>query len=212
MQIYEVVLHCTCKSCRKQNSGGYRGEARGGGGRPPLIFRPNWSPKGRKNFFWVFWLVTDYERDKSVLNKSWTLSSKRTNKQTGVHIFVKICICGSWVFVLPCPKGTKKRATKNVQLVLQHCCKTNWCCAFYYQCSNLLTTWFVGRMVLSEWQNAQRRYSTRFAAMLQNKLPVFCCPFFRTLSCFVLFCFHCFFFSFFIPVSFSRLPESHSNC
>ena len=112
MQIYEVVLHCTCKSCREQNSGGYRGEARGGGA-PPLIFRPNWSPKGRKNFFWVFWLVTDYKRGKSVLNKSWTLSSKRTNKQTGVHIFVKICICGSWAFVLPCPKGTKKTGNKK---------------------------------------------------------------------------------------------------
>ena len=25
-----------------------------------------------------------------------------------------------------CAKGTEKRATKNVQLVLQHCCKTSW--------------------------------------------------------------------------------------
>ena len=25
-----------------------------------------------------------------------------------------------------CGKGTEKRATKNVQLVLQHCCKTSW--------------------------------------------------------------------------------------
>ena len=28
----------------------------------------------------------------------------------------------------------------------------------------------------------QHRYSTRFAAMLQNKLHVFCCPFFRTFT------------------------------
>ena len=28
----------------------------------------------------------------------------------------------------------------------------------------------------------QHRYSNRFAAMLQNKLHVFCCPFFRTLN------------------------------
>ena len=31
-------------------SGGSRGGARGGP--PPLIFRPNWGPRGRKNFFW----------------------------------------------------------------------------------------------------------------------------------------------------------------
>ena len=30
------------------------------------------------------------------------------------------------------------------------------------------------------WLNAQHRYSTRFAVVLQNKLHAFCCPFFRT--------------------------------
>ena len=50
--------------------------------------------------------------------------------------------------------GTEKRATKNEQLVLQHCCKMSWiamiCCAFYHPCSNLLTTWFVARQVLCQ--------------------------------------------------------------
>ena len=32
------------------------------------------------------------------------------------------------------------------------------------------------------WKNAQHRYSTRFVAMLQKKLHVFCCPFFRTFT------------------------------
>ena len=30
--------------------------------------------------------------------------------------------------------------------------------------------------------NAQHRYSTRFAAMLQNKLQGFCCPFYHTFN------------------------------
>ena len=34
------------------------------------------------------------------------------------------------------------------------------------------------------WWNAQHRYSTRFAAMMQDKLQVFCCPFFHTLRLF----------------------------
>ena len=49
--------------------------------------------------------------------------------------------------------GTEKRATKNEQLVLQHCCKMSWiamiCCAFYHPRSNLLT-WFVARQVLCQ--------------------------------------------------------------
>ena len=56
------------------------------------------------------------------------------------------------------------------------------CCAFYHPSSNLLTTWFVARQVLCGWYNVQHRYSTRFAEMLQNKLHVFCCAVFRTLS------------------------------
>ena len=46
------------KNCRKvsrppdRTSGGSRGGARGARAPPPLIFRPNWGPKGRKNTFW----------------------------------------------------------------------------------------------------------------------------------------------------------------
>ena len=40
---------------------------------------------------------------------------------------------------------------------------------------------FIARQVLFGWQNAQHRYSTRFAAMLQNKLHVFSYPVFRHL-------------------------------
>ena len=76
----------------------------------------------------------------------------------------------------------KKRATKNVKLVLQHCCKTSWIAMLrvYHPLSNLLTTWFVAKEGLMWLENAQHRYSTSFAAMLQNKLHVFRCPFFRT--------------------------------
>lgn len=47
------------------------------------------------------------------------------------------------------------------------------CYTFYHPISNLSTTWFGAR---------QAWYATRFAAKMQNKLNVFCCPFFRTLS------------------------------
>ena len=64
--------------------------------------------------------------------------------------------------------GNKKRATcfsTSLQV------KKNF--AFYHQCSNLLTTWFVAREVLYVWYRAQHRFSTRFAVF---------CPFFRTVS------------------------------
>ena len=42
----------------------------------------------------------------------------------------------------------KNEQKKNVQLVLHHCCRTEyWCCAFYHPRSNLLTTSFVARQV-----------------------------------------------------------------
>ena len=57
------------------------------------------------------------------------------------------------------------------------------CCAFHHpRQSNLLTTWFVARQVWYGWWNAQQRYSTRFAAMWQDKLHVACCPFVRPLK------------------------------
>ena len=64
--------------------------------------------------------------------------------------------------------GNKKRATCFSTLLQV---KKNF--AFYHQCSNLLTTWFVARQVLYVWYKAQHRYSTRFAVF---------CPFFRTVS------------------------------
>ena len=71
-------------------------------------------------------------------------------------------------------EGTEKRATKNVQLVLQHCCKTSWIAILRVlppmftslgergslfnigvltnrNGANLLTTWFVARQVLCGW-------------------------------------------------------------
>ena len=86
-------------------------------------------------------------------------------------------------------KGMEKRTTKNVQLVLQQSViAAKWveqqCCAFYHPCSNLLTTWFIARQVWCGWWNAQHRYSTRFEAMMRDKLRIFCCPFFCTLRLF----------------------------
>ena len=52
-------------------------------------------------------------------------------------------------------------------------------CLIIHSRSNLLTTWFAARQVWCGWLKAQHRYSARFAAMLQDKLHVFCCPFFR---------------------------------
>ena len=80
-------------------------------------------------------------------------------------------------------KGTEKRATKNVQLVLQHCCKTSWIAmlrVFHPHQTCLATNKVFVNRIESGWWNAQHQYSTRFTAMLQNKFHVFCCPFFRT--------------------------------
>ena len=80
-------------------------------------------------------------------------------------------------------KRTEKRATKKVKLVLQHCCKTSWIAmlrvlppTFNTVNKNLICC----KTCLMWVENAQHRCSTSFAAMLQNKLHVFCCPFFRT--------------------------------
>ena len=43
-----------------------------------------------------------------------------------------------------------------------------------------LATLFVARQIKTWVENAQQRYSTRFAVMLQNKLHVSCCPLYRT--------------------------------
>ena len=70
-------------------------------------------------------------------------------------------------------KGTEKRATKRVEYR---------CCAFYHPHKTCLATNQVVNRFEHGCKNAQYRYSTRFAAMLQNKLYVFCCPLFRTRS------------------------------
>ena len=81
--------------------------------------------------------------------------------------------------------------TGNKNWTCNLCCNINAkrnekrCCAFYHSRLNLLTTWFVSRQVLCGWWNAQHRYSTRFTAILQDKLHVFCCPFFHTFSSFL---------------------------
>jgi len=55
------------------------------------------------------------------------------------------------------------------------------CCAFYHQHKTCLATNQVVNRFERRW-NAQHRNSTRFAVMLQKRLHVFCCPFFRTFS------------------------------
>ena len=81
--------------------------------------------------------------------------------------------------------GNKKRATWFATL-LQNESNSDVKRFNYHPCSNLLTTWFVVRQVWCGWYNAQHRYSTCFETMffsvLQNKLHVFCFPFFRTFS------------------------------
>ena len=67
-------------------------------------------------------------------------------------------------------KGTEKRATKNMQLVLRHCYdELNSDIA--HQVQPTKSRLFFNRFE-REWWNAQHRFSTRFEAMLQNKLHV----------------------------------------
>ena len=87
-------------------------------------------------------------------------------------------------------KGTEKRATTNMQLVLQHCSETS-CEAtlrVFPPSSSMSCTksgcWQVWTWVV---KRATSLFNSRFAAMLQNKLYVFCCPFFRTLTEFYIF-------------------------
>ena len=53
------------------------------------------------------------------------------------------------------------------------------CSASYNPHQTCLATNQVVNRFERRWQNAQHRSSTRFAAMLPNKLHVFCCPFYR---------------------------------
>ena len=50
LRLFWILLHQSefCRHWTKHTSSGSREGARGG---RPLIFRPNWGPKGRKNFF-----------------------------------------------------------------------------------------------------------------------------------------------------------------
>ena len=77
-----------------------------------------------------------------------------------------------------------KRATNYVQLVLQHCCKPSWIAML-----RVLPPMFdpvlqeIRMQGLFSWVvKRATHYSTHFAAMLQNKLRAFCCPFYRALG------------------------------
>ena len=82
-------------------------------------------------------------------------------------------------------KGTEKRATKNMQFVLQHCSETSCKATLRVlpPSSNMSCTksgcWQVWTWVV---KRATSLFNSRFAAMSQNKLYVFCYPFFRTLT------------------------------
>ena len=60
-------------------------------------------------------------------------------------------------------KSTAKWATANVQLILQHCCKTSWIAMLRILAPTFEPAWHV-----------QHHYSTCFAGTSQNNLPVFC--------------------------------------
>ena len=81
-------------------------------------------------------------------------------------------------------KAAVKRATKYVPLVSQHCCKPSWIAML-----RVLPPMFdpilqeIRMQGLFSWVvKRATHYSTHFAAMLQNKLRAFCCPFYRTLG------------------------------
>ena len=81
-------------------------------------------------------------------------------------------------------KAAVKRATKYVQLVLQHCCKPSRIAML-----RVLPPMFdpilqeIRMQGLFSWVvKRATHYSTHFAAMLQNKLRAFCCPFYRSLG------------------------------
>ena len=84
-------------------------------------------------------------------------------------------------------KPTSKTVNKKRATCLQHCRKTSWilrCCVFYHRRSNK-----VARFFCRGWQNAQHRYSTRFAA-----IPFFVARFKVPLDLLIFFfcsCCHC---------------------
>ena len=70
-------------------------------------------------------------------------------------------------------EGMDKQATKNIQLVLHHCCKTS--CISSLSCTKS-SCWQVWRWVVK----CAKSLWNSFAVMVQNKLHVFCRLFFRT--------------------------------
>ena len=79
-----------------------------------------------------------------------------------------------------------KTGNRNVKPVLPHCCKTSWIALLRVlppMFEPVLQQIRLRGFFFRDWQNAQHGYSTRFSAMLQNKLHVFqSCQFYRTLS------------------------------
>ena len=90
-----------------------------------------------------------------------------------------LAVPATWIlikFVTQLLQGTGKRATKNVQLVLQHCCKTSWIAMLYvlppvFKPVNKLICCKTGLMWVVK--RAISLFNSSFAAMLQNKLHVF---------------------------------------
>ena len=75
-------------------------------------------------------------------------------------------------------KGTEKRATQNVQLVLQHCCKTSWIAML-----RVLPPMFkpVNNLICCKTFVATS-LSNSFRSNVARQVVRFCCPFFRTLK------------------------------
>ena len=81
-------------------------------------------------------------------------------------------------------KASVKRATKTCNLFCNIAAKRieKRCCPFYHPCSNLLTTDLLQDRFDVGGKTRNIAIQPRFAAMLQDKLHVFCCLFFRALS------------------------------
>ena len=75
-------------------------------------------------------------------------------------------------------KAAVKRATKNVQLVLQHCCRNSDVARFTTHVRPCLARNKVVRFVFVGGKTS----NISNQLMLQHKLRAFCCPFYRSLG------------------------------
>ena len=150
---------------------------------PPLICRPNWGPKSQKKTFFetgpprflrVWMTATPHIwRSGSATDKHMGSLTKQLLWDGGngfSTLFYKIRKPKRCQMSLQrqhfSPWGTVKRATNNVQVVLQHCCKMNWIAML--------------RVLLPRWKkNLETSFVARHVrtAVVKRWLHIFCCPF-----------------------------------